>query len=248
MVDEIALATGTTVIADLHLDVGEPRLVESFVRHLESAASTPRLLVLGDLFDAWVGPAQARMPGAPPVIEALRALTRRGTPVDVVPGNRDFLLDASFEAATGARLHADGFVGVFRGARTRFVHGDTLCTLDTGYQRLRRVLRSRPVTWLAPRVPLVVGAAVARRLRRASTRAVANKPSEEKSIQRDAVVSEARAFDCGTLICGHAHEFRDERPAADVRWIVVDAFGGARDVLTLTAEGDWAPSSSRSSG
>lgn len=246
---EIELAPRTAVIADLHLDVGDPALVADFVRWLEMQAGRPRIVILGDLFDVWVGPAQAQAPGAPRVLDALRTACSRGTAIDLVPGNRDFLLDRSFEESTGVRLHAEGFVGLVGGTRTLFVHGDTLCTRDVSYQRLRRVLRSGPVTWLAPRVPLAIGARVARRLRRASVKAVALKASDEKSIQSAAVVAAARNARCATLVCGHAHEWKDVRVAdgaEHVRWIVLDAFGGSRDVLELDGAGGLVARSSQS--
>jgi len=229
---ELDLAAGTIAIADLHLDVSEASAVEPFARWLDALAGVSRLVILGDLFDVWVGRAQARMPAAPRVLDALRACTLRGIAIDLVPGNRDFLLERSFEEHTGVVLHAEGFVGLAHGARILFVHGDTLCTQDLGYQRLRRVLRSRSLTWLAPRVPFVIATRVARRLRRASVKAVAAKLPDEKSIQRDAVAAAARAAHADVLVCGHAHEFRDEQ-LAGVRWIVLDAYGGPRDCLVL---------------
>jgi UDP-2,3-diacylglucosamine hydrolase len=265
---EVPLATGTLVIADLHLDVTTVDGVASFASWLDhldrtkGPARVPRLVILGDLFDVWVGPAQARLAGAPLVLDALQRLTREGTAIDLVPGNRDFLLERSFEARTGVRLHAEGFVGVGAASktgtptRTLFVHGDTLCTRDVGYQRLRRVLRSKPVSWLAPRMPLAIGTRVARRLRRASVRAVAAKLPDEKSIQRDAVVAAARAARCSVLVCGHAHTFRDETigdPAggeaglgSSLRFVVVDAWGGPRDLLRLDEDGVLRPHSSAS--
>ncbi len=240
----IPIEPGTLVIADLHLDVSTQPGTRGFEAWLDRLHDVPRLVILGDLFDVWVGPAQARLPGAPAVLDALRALVTRGTAVELVPGNRDFLLERSFEARTGARIQREGFVGEQRSARTLFVHGDTLCTRDVGYQRLRRVLRSGPVQWIAPRVPLAIGTRVARRLRRASVRAVAAKLPDEKSIQRDAVVAAARAARCTALVCGHAHEFRDERLEGGLRWIVLDAFGGARDVLRVEPDGRFEPRSS----
>lgn len=231
---DVACATPVVVVADLHLDVADERGGAEFVAWLGSLRGVGTLAILGDLFDAWVGPAQARMPGAPAVLDALAALRARGVGVLVVHGNRDFLLDASFERRTGARVLRDGFAtSPGGGQRVVLVHGDTLCTLDTGYQRLRRVVRWRPVTWLAPRLPLAVGAALARRLRRASVRAVAAKPTEAKSVQRDAAEALARSSRATLLVCGHVHAFRDEPLSTGARWIVLDAFGGERDALVL---------------
>jgi UDP-2,3-diacylglucosamine hydrolase len=240
---EIALAPRSVFVADLHLDTSAPRDCIEFTDWLATLARIGDLVILGDLFDVWVGPAQARLPGAESVLRALRDLRDRGARVHVVPGNRDFLLDRSFEERTGARLHAEGFVASWRasdGAERRClsIHGDRLCTLDRGYQRLRRVLRSRPLAWAAPRLPLAVGASLARRLRRASVRAIQAKLADEKSMQEPAAreaASEARA---DLLICGHAHAARDVRLNAGPRWIVLDAFGGARDAAVLESSGD----------
>lgn len=234
---EIAFEGRALCIADLHLDLANPAACAPFVHWLEHAARRERpalLVVLGDLFDVWVGPAQARLPAAPAVLDALAACVRGGTRLVVVPGNRDFLLDRSFTERTGAELCAEGFVARLAGGqRVLLVHGDTFCTLDTGYQRLRRVLRSRAVTWGFPRLPLWLGRAIARRLRRASVSAVAAKLPEEKSVQRAAALAAARAQRAELVVCGHAHVFRDEALADGARWIVLDAFGGARDLLRL---------------
>ncbi|MFN0243335.1 MAG: UDP-2,3-diacylglucosamine diphosphatase [Planctomycetota bacterium] len=230
---ELSLAPGALAIADLHLDPasGEPT---AFLRFLERAARAPQLFVLGDLFDVWVGPAQANAPGTAVVLDALAACTRGGTHVAIVPGNRDFLLDARFRARTGVHLYDEGFVGRCEdGARWLAVHGDSFCTRDTGYLRLRRVVRSRAVRALAPRLPLFVGALLARRLRRASVRALRSKLPEAKSMQASAVLAGARAHGCAGVVCGHAHEFRDEQITGGPRWIVLAAFGAGRDVLAV---------------
>lgn len=240
---EIALPPGSLVIADLHLDVADDESCARFVRWLHSVRGASALCVLGDLFDVWVGPAQADFGAAPRVLGALLELARGGTALHVVPGNRDFLLDARFERESGARLHTEGFVARCGGARAVFVHGDTLCTRDHAYLRLRRVLRSRAVQWAGPRVPLPISRAIARRMRRASSAAIARKAPDEKSIQESAVREVARAQHASLVVCGHAHEFKDVVLELGPRWIVLDAFGGARDLLRASPAGLEAASS-----
>jgi UDP-2,3-diacylglucosamine hydrolase len=240
---EIELAPPSLFIADLHLDPWDEQRARELAGWTASASPLCDLLILGDLFDVWVGPAQERLPGASIVIDALRALAARGTRVHVVPGNRDFLLGRSFERCTGARIHADGCIAVWktpdgRERRCATVHGDLLCTRDRGYQNLRRVLRSRPLLWLAPRLPLPVGAFLARRLRRASVQALRYKLSDEKSMQASAARELARAARADVVICGHAHEARDSVLDEGARWLVLDAFGGARDTARLDSGGD----------
>jgi UDP-2,3-diacylglucosamine hydrolase len=234
---EIELRAGARVIADLHLDLGDPESVAPFLEFLTGLRSCPQLVVLGDLFDVWVGPAQMSVGEAPRVLGALAGLAHHGTQLVVVHGNRDFLLERHFAERVGATLLPDGFVARLPdGSRMLCLHGDTLCTKDKGYQRLRRVLRSRPLLWLAPRLPYWFARALARRLRRASVRAIAAKLPDEKSIQRDAVVDAAREHRASIVLCGHAHAFRDEM-VGDVRWIVLDAFGGERGELRAGRQG-----------
>lgn len=242
---ELPLLPGTRVIGDLHLDVsgrGDDATLADFSRWLDELRDVPRLVILGDLFDAWIGPAQLGLPAAAGVIEGLAALVGRGTAVDIVPGNRDFLLEQRFERASGARVHHAGCVGVGpAGERTLLIHGDELCTRDLGYQRLRRVLRSGPVLWSVPRIPRPVGLWIARRLRGASVQAVAAKPGEHTAQQVPAVLELARQQRCGVLVCGHAHVFRDEQLEGGLRWMVVGAFGAPQGVLEVGPGGGLAP-------
>jgi UDP-2,3-diacylglucosamine hydrolase len=234
---EIDLHEGARVIADLHLDLGDPRSVAPFLAFLAGLKGCPQLVVLGDLFDVWVGPAQMSVGEAPRVLGALAHLEKQGTQLVVVHGNRDFLLERRFAERVWATLLPDGFVAKLPdGSRMLCVHGDTLCTKDRGYQRLRRVLRSRPLLWLAPRLPYGLARVLARRLRRASVKAIAEKLPDEKSIQRDAVAEAAREHRAAIVLCGHAHAFRDER-VGEARWIVLDAFGGRWAQLQIVAGG-----------
>jgi len=246
----IDLAPRSLVIADLHLDPADAACCADFIAFLERAHGVPALLILGDLFDAWVGRAHGALPGAAATIGALWKLTASGTQVHVLHGNRDFLLDEHFTGQTGARVHPLGIgARLPDGTRCVFIHGDELCTLDHAYQRLRRIVRSGPVRGLSRVMPLPLGRAVARRLRRASVQAIAAKPSVEKSIQLDAAAHWAAELDVSWLVCGHAHEYRTEPLEGGAQLTVLDAFGGPHDTLvidpagppraTSSASGDW---------
>ena len=230
------LEAGTRIIGDLHLDPLSERDCDRLVAWLTDLEA-PALVIVGDLFDAWVGPAHEGCTGSRRVLEALSELTASGTSVFVLHGNRDFLLGESFERSTGARVCPDGLEASLEdGTRVLFVHGDELCTRDHAYQRLRSVLRSAPVLALAPRVPLTLAGAVARRLRSASVQAVAYKPSAEKEMQEEACRLLARDRSAAVIVCGHAHRARDEQLSDGPRWLVLDAFGGGRDCLQVLSE------------
>lgn len=250
----VRLTEGTLVITDLHLaPLGDARTAR-FVQLCDQLEGVPALVCLGDLFDMWVCRRQASMEGSVPVLDAFERLVRRGTEVHLVPGNRDALLGAWFERRTGGRLHPDGFVGELDGGeRAVFVHGDALCTRDTGYLRLRALWRFWPmrlVSWLAP---MWFARRVGSRLRGISESTKPTKLPDEKAIQRDAVRQVAREAGATALACGHAHDVRDE-PLGDeahpLRWIVVGAWEWERDLLRIGRGGSldlgsWANISAR---
>lgn len=230
------MPTPAHVIGDLHLDPAGGPAVEEFCDWADQAR-LDHLVILGDLFEAWFGPRTATLPGARRVIDALRALSDRGVRLTVVPGNRDFLLDASFARATGAELRPGGWTS--SDGTALVLHGDELCTLDRGYLRLRAILRSSLVRLMARLLPRSVGAAVAGRLRRASVRAVAQKPQEEKQMQVDAADSALLVTPCELLVVGHAHERREVVLPSGRRWAVIDGWGGASDTLELRGPGTY---------
>jgi UDP-2,3-diacylglucosamine hydrolase len=235
---EIPLEPGTRIVADLHLDLSDAERSAEFLAWLAAQQRIPRLVVLGDLFDVWVGPGQERLPVGPLVLDGLSHLVARGTRLEILHGNRDFLLDWRFEARTGARVHERGIVGLASGSRILLIHGDELCTKDLGYQKLKRRIRSGPVRALARALPLTIATRVARKLRRSSMDALSVKLPEEKAMQSDACVELARLHRAGTVVCGHAHRFRDEKLPDGTRWIVLDAFGGARGVIEVGESGE----------
>lgn len=234
--EAIDSAGGVLVVGDLHLDLSDPLGADGFARWCGGLSDARKLVVLGDLVDAWVGPAHARLPAARTMLAAFEALAARGVEAHLVHGNRDFLLDAACGARHGLRVHEEEVLVACGAGRVLLVHGDRECVRDRGYQRLRRVLRSPPVRGVARVLPLWAALPVARRLRRASRAAVAQKLPEEKSIQREAVAARAAAAGAQALVCGHAHEHRDEQAGA-ARWVVLDAFGGVRDMVRLDEAG-----------
>lgn len=229
---EVTLRPGALIIADLHLAPGGDARTERFVDWCGAvdADATPQLIVMGDLFDMWVGARQARLAGSKEVLAALAGLAERGVEVLVIPGNRDALMGEAFERASMARLYADGFVGIWGDTRLAFVHGDSLCTLDVGYQRLRPVWRKGWIRFLSRHAPLWFAAAVGRRMRAKSEASKVRKLPEEKLIQPAALRTLSRATGAGTVVCGHAHDVRDDRMDDGVRFVVIGAWGWEGDL------------------
>lgn len=220
-------APKTLFISDLHLEASDPAIARQFHAFLSGEArEADALYVLGDLFEVWFGDDDPD-PSVHATVAALRALTDRGVPCYLMHGNRDFMLGRRFCRDTGATLLPDGTVVDLYGERALLMHGDLLCTDDADYQRMRRVLRNRPLQWIFRRLPLERRRALAQWLRAGSRERVGMKAPDIMDVNDAAVERAFRDHGVRTLIHGHTH-----RPA--VHDLSVDGAPARRIVL-----GDW---------
>lgn len=198
------LALPVTVVGDVHLSAREPAVQEAFLgflRRLEGGGGT--LVLLGDVFDWWVGRGQERDPAVAPVLEALARVATSGVALCFQPGNRDF----AFRGGPGLPLAVwpDVVRTTLGGRRVLLTHGDLLVSGDTGYLRLRRVLRSRLVALGLAILPHAWLARVAGWLRRSSSRALARKDRRLLDIDYGLARRWLEAAGAEVLVAGHVH-------------------------------------------
>lgn len=196
------------ITCDLHLDGSARR--ESGLRRLldECAVRRADLILLGDVFHFWFGRKQLRSPVHRRELDLLRRATARGCSITVVPGNRDFLLDGEFTQRSGVVVAAETASLVLGGVRIHLSHGDLFSTLDTRYQRMRRVLRSGMVVFLAHHLPAWLVGRFAAGLRRHSARVVRAKPPAVLEPDFE-LVERVIAAGHDAVVCGHFHRPRD---------------------------------------
>ena len=228
------MVTRSLFISDLHLAGERPAANEQFFRFLrEEAARAGALYVLGDLFEVWAGDDELKDPAGDPlaaeVAAAFQALAQKGVGVNLMHGNRDFLVGAGFLAASGARLLDDPAIIQHKGGPIALLHGDTLCLDDHDYQAWRRIARS--AEWqrdflsksLSERKRSVQG------LRKKSKDVIAAKPAEIMDVNQEAVREAFRRLKVHRMIHGHTH--RPARHELEVdgarceRWVLPDWYG-----------------------
>ena len=222
----------TFFISDLHLDDARPQITDLFVRFLgHEARGADALYILGDLFESWIGDDEDTLL-AMRVADALRGLHDVGVPIYFMHGNRDFLLGASYAERSGMRLLADPTIIDLHGERTLLMHGDTLCTDDSEYQKFRTLVRNP--TWQTQFLakPLAERRAFAAQARGESRKRTAMKAAEIMDVNQNAVESAMRTHAVRRLIHGHTH-----RPATHR----FDLDGQAAERIVL---GDWYEQSS----
>ncbi|HEX7029203.1 MAG TPA: UDP-2,3-diacylglucosamine diphosphatase [Gammaproteobacteria bacterium] len=192
-------------ISDLHLDAARPHATELFLAFLrENTNDTDALYILGDLFEAWLGdddpdPHHAR------VQDAMRALTDTGVAGFFMHGNRDFLVGERFAARTGFTLLDDPAVIDLFGQRTLLMHGDTLCTDDVNYQKVRTMFRDPDWQREFLAQPLEARQAFANSARAESKAAQAGLAMDIMDVNRDAVDAAFLEHGLARLIHGHTH-------------------------------------------
>lgn len=81
---------------------------------------------------------------------AIHALVTSGVPCYFIHGNRDFLVGPRYARESGMTLLPEEQVLDLYGRKVLIMHGDTLCTDDTGYQAFRAKVHT---PWIQKGVP-----------------------------------------------------------------------------------------------
>ena len=215
------------LISDLHLQEERPDITRAFLDLLDGRARHAKALyILGDFFEAWIGD-DAMTPFQQSICQALRQLSDSGTAVYLMHGNRDFLIGQDFCKAAGCTLLADPSVIELGGEQVLLMHGDTLCTRDLAYMKMRRYLRNPLSLWILRHLPLATRQKLARKLRSESRAQTRMKATEIVDVTPEEVPKVMAAHGVRTLVHGHTH-----RPA--IHKLVVNGEPARRIVL-----GDW---------
>lgn len=222
--------------SDVHLSPEAPAVAARFFaalrRHGPGAA---HVALLGDLFELWVGDDGAD-PLAAELADLLAGLSRAGTRVWLMRGNRDFLLDvplpgaggADWAARCGATMLEDPTPLSLHGVPALWVHGDALCTDDLVYQQWRRTCRDPAWQRAFLERGLAERFAMGRAVRETSEAGKREKPGALMDVNAAAVDAAMAAAGAVLLVHGHTH-----RPATH-RWRTAEGVERTRVVLT-----DW---------
>lgn len=205
----------TYFIADLHLDDRRPHITQLFIDFLnEIKPEASALYILGDLFEYWIGddvldlplkvcPNTIKLMQA--VVIELKALSDSGVKIYLAHGNRDFLIGDYFIESIGATLLAEHHIMNLGSTPTLIMHGDTLCSDDIEYQKLRTMLRNPgwQVDFLSRSIQERIKEAD--NLRKISQEQTKTKQDELMDVNQNEVENIMRKFKVTQLIHGHTH-------------------------------------------
>lgn len=228
-------------LSDLHLSEATPRTFAALATHLR-CTEADAVLILGDLFEAWVGD-DARHEGFEAECAAMLAEASAHRFICFMAGNRDFLVGPELLRHCGmVRLDDPTVLSAF-GQRVLLSHGDALCLADRDYQAFRSMVRSAAWQQRFLAQPLPERHRAAREMREESRRHTRGMP--ERWFDVDDAEANRWMKHGGALRLVHGHTHVPARHPLDeglARYVLsdwdFDHAGAPRgDVLRWRAEG-----------
>ncbi|MEN9891305.1 MAG: hypothetical protein RLY78_1600 [Pseudomonadota bacterium] len=211
------------LLSDVHLHAQAPATAALWCEHLRHT-DADAVLMLGDLFEVWVGDDARHQGFEQQMLQVLREASARLT-LAFLPGNRDFLLGAAMAADAGLLLLDDPCLLEAFGQRWLLGHGDAWCVDDMAYQRFRAQVRSPAWQQAFLAQPLAERQRQARTMREASqARQAGLAAADYGEVDPGCAAQALHTHGATTLIHGHTH-----RPGCHAL-----PGGGTRHVL-----GDW---------
>ena len=226
------------IISDLHLTTVEGDKVNFFNTFCEDHASkADQLFILGDLFNTWLGD-DVSLKSYKAIISTLKELTKE-TKVFVMVGNRDFLLSQNFEAETGCTLINEPYQLEHNTKKFLLIHGDSLCTDDINYQKLKRVLRNPLVQYIFLHLPKNIRLKLTGQLRKKSVEAQSYKSSKIMDVNQQATDLLMSKYPDHDLIHGHTHRQNTHTMKNYTRYVLGDWSQNKGNAIKLSASLEW---------
>lgn len=193
-------------IADVHLSKSAPQITALFTKFITTTAVvSEQIYILGDLFDYWLGDDDHTAFNLS-IIAQLHSLKKYGIKVYFMHGNRDFLINTKFAAASNCILIPDQLVIEVADKRILLMHGDTLCGTDTVYLKFRELTRQTYIQKLFLLLPIASRRAIARFLRRKSAQHTKGSDQVILDVTEAAVIAVLQQHQVWHLIHGHTHK------------------------------------------
>ena len=230
------------IISDLHLCAAMPRTFDAFATHLR-ATPADAVLILGDLFELWVGDDLRARPFEQRCVGVIAAAAAQRT-IGFMPGNRDFLVGDALRRDARLAPLADPTLLAAWGRRVVLSHGDVLCLADRPYQAFRAEVRSP--AWQAAFLarPLDERLAIAAAIRDESAHGQARRRFDGEpwaDVDAAAAVQWLQSAGATALVHGHTHRPGSDELAPGFECHVLSDWdldhADRAEVLTLTRDG-----------
>ncbi len=228
----------TYFISDLHLEESRPDITDAFLAFMDAIQGKAQTLyILGDFFESWIGDDENTALQVK-IKQRLKAFTDQGAEFFFMHGNRDFLVGELFAQETGGTLLDDPCVVDLYGEAVLLMHGDSLCTADTGYMKFRATIRNPAFLEPFLKRSIEERKITAQQLRAMSQANNQGKSMEIMDVTQDEVTQELNKFEVATLIHGHTHRPQIEQREHDKVRIVLGDWDKDVWYLKVTQQGE----------
>jgi UDP-2,3-diacylglucosamine hydrolase len=192
-------------ISDIHLDSNNKEVTNKFINFiLEKSSDMKELYILGDLFEFWIDDkydiSQNNI-----IVSTLNSLSKNGTKVFLMHGNRDFLIGKKFTEITNVKILPENYILNLEDTRVLITHGDLLCTDDIDYQKFRKFVRNKITLKIFNLLSNNIKKKIASYLRAKSKKITSQKSDNIMDVNFDTVLSFHRKFKTNIIIHGHTH-------------------------------------------
>lgn len=198
------LSSPVIFTSDLHLDLCEWERICHFINFTCLVAKERAILcILGDLFNFWVGDAQALLRPFHSLIQSLRQLSRTEQLL-FLQGNRDFLY-SNYWRRTWGRVIYDGTILKNSCHSVLVYHGDALCTTDAHFQKVRSWYQYKWGCMASRLLPPFLCLHIGQKLRSVSQKRMAQNKSQASAIDLSTIHHIVANTEADIMICGHFH-------------------------------------------
>jgi UDP-2,3-diacylglucosamine hydrolase len=191
-------------ISDLHLEPAQKAITDGFLSFLDSLNDAEELYILGDFFEVWIGDDFSNE-YIELINQALQQCAAKGTKIYFMHGNRDFLVGQAWCDKAHCELLDESKLITLGDETVLLMHGDSLCTDDTEYMKVRVMLRNPQ--WqeqlLAKSIPERIE--FAKQVRSESKESQKGKSYDIMDVNQKAVDDALSKANCATMIHGHTH-------------------------------------------
>jgi UDP-2,3-diacylglucosamine hydrolase len=154
-------------------------------------------------------------------------------------GNRDFLLSKQFEFKSGCRLISEPYTLEHNANKYLLIHGDSLCTDDINYQKLKKILRNPITQFIFLKLSKNIRLKLTGQLRNKSIEAQKYKNEELMDVNQEAtdlLMSKYPGFD---LIHGHTHRQKTHIEEKYTRHVLGDWANDKGNAIKITDKLEW---------
>ncbi len=208
------------MISDLHLQASEMATFEAW-RDYMARTTADAVLILGDLFEVWVGDDAAE---ADPFLQRCAQVLRQTAQrlhVAFMPGNRDFLVGPAFLSDCGVHALSDPCLLQWGTQRMVLSHGDALCLDDRAYQVFRQQVRSADWQTEFLAKPLHERLALARTMR-AQSESQKHSGAVYADADEQMTLNWLHAAGADRLVHGHTHQPAEHPLGSGKRHVLSD--------------------------